>query len=303
MSTYVLSDIHGHKSAFDEMLNLIDFTDEDELYVLGDIIDKGDESGEMLVWAVEKAPDNVHFMLGNHEDMAYSALKESNGSFWFPRECPWEKNDGYATLRQLSHVLGDEIGGEKSENWVHEKLFPWIDSLDVYKVLDVGEKKFMLVHAGFDPWMFENVPDDEKWPDDTCDGNWDYYARRQMLDVPYGFGMQHTQNMLWERLAWHIDKHDAPLETVFGHTYFRAEVVEIYNEQYKLGISGGVGKIAHFYNKHAIDCGCAYARSNPAGCRAGAYSLGCLCLDDMEEFYVPIAAVDEDEGEDDERSW
>ena len=41
---YVISDIHGHYDEFMKMLKMIDFKDEDILYVLGDCIDKGSKS-------------------------------------------------------------------------------------------------------------------------------------------------------------------------------------------------------------------------------------------------------------------
>ena len=296
MSTYVMSDIHGHKSAFDKMLEKIEFGTDDELYVLGDIIDKGSESADMLFWAVEEAPDNIHFLLGNHEDMAYSALAETGGRLWAFQGALWERNDGFSTMRQIGEIFGEGLDGEKSEQWVTNKLLPWIDELPLYQFVDIGNRKIMLVHAGFDPWMFENVPDDEKWPDSFCDGNWDYHARRQMVEVPYGFGLQCAQNMLWERVTWHIDPHEAPLETVFGHTYFKQELIDAYVDYRKMDIRGGAGKIAHFQNKHAIDCGCAYARRDAEGCRQGLYNLGCLRLDDMSEFYVPIEAEGDTDG-------
>ena len=39
--TYVMSDIHGEYEKYLKMLDLIGFRDEDELYVLGDVIDRG----------------------------------------------------------------------------------------------------------------------------------------------------------------------------------------------------------------------------------------------------------------------
>ncbi|WP_455810217.1 metallophosphoesterase, partial [Clostridium butyricum] len=41
MSRYVMSDIHGCYAEFIEMLQKINFGDDDELYVLGDIFDRG----------------------------------------------------------------------------------------------------------------------------------------------------------------------------------------------------------------------------------------------------------------------
>ena len=41
MSIYCISDIHGKRDAFYEMLKKINFKEEDHLYVLGDVIDRG----------------------------------------------------------------------------------------------------------------------------------------------------------------------------------------------------------------------------------------------------------------------
>lgn len=46
--TYVLSDIHGHQDAFDSILSQISMTDEDQLYIIGDVIDRGPDSIELL---------------------------------------------------------------------------------------------------------------------------------------------------------------------------------------------------------------------------------------------------------------
>ena len=41
MATYVVSDIHGQYKLFMKMLKKIRLKDEDTLYVLGDILDRG----------------------------------------------------------------------------------------------------------------------------------------------------------------------------------------------------------------------------------------------------------------------
>ena len=45
---YVMSDIHGNFNKYIEMLNLINFTEEDELYILGDIFDRGSQPLDIL---------------------------------------------------------------------------------------------------------------------------------------------------------------------------------------------------------------------------------------------------------------
>ena len=41
MVIYCMSDIHGELDKFERMLDLIHFSDEDHLYILGDVIDRG----------------------------------------------------------------------------------------------------------------------------------------------------------------------------------------------------------------------------------------------------------------------
>ena len=48
MGIYCISDIHGCFNEFQQMLELINFQESDELYILGDIIDRGPASAEML---------------------------------------------------------------------------------------------------------------------------------------------------------------------------------------------------------------------------------------------------------------
>lgn len=42
MARYVVSDLHGCYNKFTELLRLVRFSDKDELYIIGDIFDRGD---------------------------------------------------------------------------------------------------------------------------------------------------------------------------------------------------------------------------------------------------------------------
>lgn len=41
MATYVMSDIHGLWDKFEKMMNLLNLKDNDKVYFLGDVIDRG----------------------------------------------------------------------------------------------------------------------------------------------------------------------------------------------------------------------------------------------------------------------
>ena len=47
---YVLSDIHGNERRFRSILEQIDLQPSDTLWVLGDVIDRGEHGAELLLW-------------------------------------------------------------------------------------------------------------------------------------------------------------------------------------------------------------------------------------------------------------
>lgn len=67
MAHYVMSDIHGEADRFHAMLEKIQFTADDTLYILGDVIDRGPEGISLLLEIMEMP--NVVMLLGNHEYM------------------------------------------------------------------------------------------------------------------------------------------------------------------------------------------------------------------------------------------
>ena len=68
MATFAVSDIHGCFDEFLDLLELIDFTSSDKLYILGDVIDRGPKIAEMISFLATK-PDNILLQWGNHEKM------------------------------------------------------------------------------------------------------------------------------------------------------------------------------------------------------------------------------------------
>ncbi|MGL5649635.1 MAG: metallophosphoesterase [Clostridium sp.] len=73
MSRYIMSDIHGHYKEFSELLERIEFKEEDELYINGDLIDRGISSSQLIEFVMENK--NVHLILGNHEELFMNAYE------------------------------------------------------------------------------------------------------------------------------------------------------------------------------------------------------------------------------------
>lgn len=107
MATYVMSDVHGLKDKYDKMISELPLRDEDELYVLGDVIDRGKDGIPILLDIMERK--NVHMLLGNHEYMMlryYQAELEGKFELYdkIAIEEMWMANRGDYTRLAFDHL-------------------------------------------------------------------------------------------------------------------------------------------------------------------------------------------------------
>ena len=72
MAHYVMGDIHGEADRFHAMLKKIQFSEDDILILLGDVIDRGPDGIALLLEIMEMP--NVIMLLGNHEYMMLQYL-------------------------------------------------------------------------------------------------------------------------------------------------------------------------------------------------------------------------------------
>ena len=123
---YIISDIHGEYSLFIELMQKIGFSENDELYICGDIIEKGDDSIKLLK-LISEIP-NVHAIRGNHEEAFL------NYYYVLMRE----KDDYDVVLNNLrDYIQGDG----KLLTW---EIVEFIESLPYY----IETEDFICVHAG-----------------------------------------------------------------------------------------------------------------------------------------------------------
>ncbi len=146
--TYVMSDLHGQYHKFREMLDLIRFTDRDELYIIGDAVDRGPESAELLLDMSMRA--NVFPILGNHDFTAKLMLQKlcveiTEDNFTSQLDpaslkilAMWLSDGGQATLDSFKRLPQDE----------RIALIDYLDEFTPYEVVKVGGKLFVLVHGG-----------------------------------------------------------------------------------------------------------------------------------------------------------
>lgn len=233
MSTYVMSDIHGNYELYKKMLEKIEFSNTDELYILGDVIDRGPEPIKILQDMMRRG--NIIPLAGNHEIMFLENLKflmkeiteETIAEIddeTIEKLVNWQENGGDTTIAVFSK-LSEEA---------KQELIDYIYDFDMYEELEVGEKSFILIHAGFRNFAADKPIEDYE-----------------------------AHELVWERpdysKPYFLDKY-----VIAGHT------------PTMLIDDAKPGYIYHKNNHIDIDCGV-----NFKGGR-----LGCLRLDDMQEFYV-----------------
>lgn len=101
---YVISDIHGMCDKYQNMLKLIKFSAEDELYILGDVIHRG-EDGIKIMQDIRKHT-NMHLIMGNHELMAVQTLFTKDENEWNEKMIVWAMNGGEETYYSLFRIAG-----------------------------------------------------------------------------------------------------------------------------------------------------------------------------------------------------
>lgn len=148
---FVTSDLHGYPlEQFRKLLDAAGFGEDDELYVLGDVIDRhGDGGVKTLLWMMEQP--NVTLIKGNHEAMLLSC------DFLFDT----------VTDESLEQLDRDQMEG--LSRWLFNGAKPTLDSLStlnatfpeqladlldylreapLYAAVSAGERDFILTHAG-----------------------------------------------------------------------------------------------------------------------------------------------------------
>ena len=147
---YVTSDLHGYPlSDFLELLRSVSFSENDFLFVLGDVIDRGEHGAELLRWLTQQP--NVQLILGNHEAMMlaceflFNDVTEENLLALDPlamqKFSHWLRNGAAPTLKGLKALLREEPD-------VFAGIMDYLKDAPLYDTVSAGGRNFILVHAG-----------------------------------------------------------------------------------------------------------------------------------------------------------
>lgn len=219
---YCVSDIHGRMDKFIKILNTINFSEQDELYILGDVIDRGEDGIAIIQYIMSKP--NIKLLIGNHEDMMlkfYHSKSRHDFNIWI-------QNGGGPTIDNF-----DKLSLEEQENIINYLQNCYL----VIPNLKVNNKSFYLTHASpvtstRSPLIYKDT-----FCFDVEKATWDRNFAYNPLSV------KDEDNYFIKRYKGTY--------IVFGHTPVRNLSYGEMDNQYNMLIS--------HYNKYiiAIDCGCA----------------------------------------------
>lgn len=223
---YIISDIHGCYEEYIELLEKIKISPDDELYILGDAMDRGPEPIKVMQDIMMRT--NATYIIGNHDFIMLEIMKKLTVEI---------TEDNFA-----SHLSGDDLwdytlwmqdGGEVTSRRFaalsHEEqqdILEYLENSSVYEELEDRGRKFILVHAGIGNFSEEK------------DLN-EYYLYDFIFERP-DYGKRYYQ--------------DDKTYVVTGHT-----PTFYINSNMKTDVYQGNGHIA-------IDCGCVFGGKLAAYC-------------------------------------
>lgn len=128
MSIYVTSDIHGMYGKFIKMLETINIGEDDTLYVLGDMVDRGPHPVRVIQKIMSMK--NVKTILGNHDSGALGTLRFLAAN---------ESIEGCSVTEREFQTLSHQ---EKTA------VIDFLSGLPLYYDITVNDKRYILVHGG-----------------------------------------------------------------------------------------------------------------------------------------------------------
>lgn len=143
--TYVVSNLYGRYDKFEKLLKKISLNDSDILYILGNIVDHGEESIKLINDISTRL--NVYSVLGEHDYKAFVLLSEFDRilksgaapSASFSKEMiAWASDGGQSTLEAFKDADPDEKEG----------FLDYLSDLSVFEETEVGGKEYLLICRG-----------------------------------------------------------------------------------------------------------------------------------------------------------
>lgn len=128
--TIIIGDVHGHYDGLLQLIDLLELTVADQVYFLGDLIDRGPKSFQVVEFVKSSG---YQCLRGNHEELMIAACNQNQQDYMAFQL--WASCGGRQTLESYDSP-------QQLQNHVE-----WFQTLPTF--IDLGD--LWLVHAGVDP--------------------------------------------------------------------------------------------------------------------------------------------------------
>lgn len=160
---YVTSDLHGFApEKFAMLLKQAGIKSTDTLYVLGDIIDRGNYGIELMLQMIDI--ENIKMLPGNHESIFLEAISQISpwifdvlGRDAKIIQCSYD--DDPVELCKFNGGTNTLIEFNKLERKNKLKIVKYLLNLPLYYDITIGDKRFVLTHSGIENFSPERPLD------------------------------------------------------------------------------------------------------------------------------------------------
>ena len=147
-NVWAIGDVHGYADTLVALLDSLNLDSRDRVVLLGDLVDRGPKSCEVIRIAREEP--RFFCVLGNHEEMMLKSFDVDNIRNLTAQQAGWFYIGGRATNQSYIDEFTNSNGVLEDFDLRMRvgKDLAWLDALPHHIVLD----DFRLVHAGYSPW-------------------------------------------------------------------------------------------------------------------------------------------------------
>lgn len=149
----VIGDVHGHYDGLMLLLEAIAPGSDDQVYFLGDLIDRGPKSSQVVNFVQQSS---YHCLLGNHEQMLLDVVCSKRST---QAQQAWLYSGGHATVASYQDAT------------IPQEHLDWMLQLPTH--LDLGD--IWLAHAGVNP----RIPLEKQTAEQFCWVREEFHSIRQ----------------------------------------------------------------------------------------------------------------------------
>ena len=197
---YVMSDLHGEYDKYLAMLKKIKFSPKDELYILGDVVDRGSKPVEIL--QDMRSRENVIPLMGNHDKMAVDVLTwlldDVNESTLYKNISEksiydlmvWRMNGAQTTIDGFYNLPKEERAA----------LLDYMKKFAPYEVVKAGGKTFILLCDDLER-DYGDTDVAEKCAEECREFGFETVSMRDEFETIYGDTVEKEEEALEEDAA------------------------------------------------------------------------------------------------------